>query len=336
MLAYTTRRLAYSVVVLIAATFFVFILASSTGDPLADLLLREPAPAPEVIEARRQGLYLDRSALERYWLWLTGWGTSNGDIGLLQGKWGPSISGSSISAEIGDRFFITVRLVAAAIFLSFAAAVVTGVVSAVKQYSRLDHALTLFAFVGLAMPIFWIAALLKESGSWANENVFGGSTVFYTFGAASPQADQMGLAERVGDVSGHLVLPTLALVVNGYAAISRFQRASMLEVLNSDYVRLARAKGVPNRVVMRRHALRTALIPVVTLGTLATAGFLAGAVVTEVVFRWRGLGTYLAGSISSRDTYAVMAVVLLTGVLLIFFNLIADLLYGVLDPRIRL
>lgn len=334
MLVYTIRRLAASVVVLVAATFFVFLLVDSTGDPLAELLLQVPPPEPHVIEAARERLYLDRSTPERYWLWLTGWGATNGDIGMLQGKWGPSLGGAPIGTELSDRFFITFRLVAAAIVLSFGAAIITGVVSAVKQYSKLDHGLTLFAFIGLAMPIFWLAALLKESGAWANERL--GTTVFYTFGEASPRADQMGFFERLGDIGGHLILPTLALVVNGYAAISRFQRASMLEVLNSDYVRLARAKGLPNRVVMRKHALRTALIPVVTLGTLAVAGFLAGAVVTESVFRWRGLGTYLVQAIFGRDIYAVMAVVLLTGVILIIFNLIADLLYGVLDPRIRI
>ncbi len=334
MLVYTIRRLAASAVVLAAATFVVFVLVDLTGDPLAELRLRIPPVPQETIEARRQALYLDRSTPERYWFWLTGWGATNGDIGLLQGKWGPALSGTPIATELGDRFIITVRLVAAAIVLSFAAAVFTGVVSAIRQYSKIDHALTLFAFIGLAMPIFWIAALLKETGVWVNQRV--GSTIFYTVAATSPGYDRMGFFEKVGDIAGHLMLPTLALVINGYAAISRFQRASMLEVLNSDYIRLARAKGLPNRVVMRRHALRTALIPVVTLGTLATAGFLSGAVVTEVVFRWRGLGTYLVESIFSRDVYAVMAVVLLTGAILIIFNLIADLLYGMLDPRIRL
>jgi peptide/nickel transport system permease protein len=335
MLVYTIRRLGASALVLIAATFFVFVLVDSTGDPLAELLLQTPPPEPHVIEAARERLYLDRSAPERYWLWLTGWGATNGDIGLLQGKWGPSVSGSSIGGELSERFFITIRLVLAAIFLSFAAAIVTGVVSAVRQYSKIDHMLTLFAFVGLAMPIFWIAGVLQHWGVIANENVFG-TQVLYTFGESSARAGQMGFFERFGDVAGHLVLPTLALVINGYAAISRYQRASMLEVLNSDYVRLARAKGLTNRVVMRKHALRTALIPIVTLGTLAVAGFLGGAIVTEVVFRWRGLGTFLVGSINGRDIYAVMAVVLLTGAILIVFNLIADLLYGVLDPRIRL
>ena len=136
------------------------------------------------------------------------------------------------------------------------------------------------------------------------------------------------------DVVLHLVLPTLTLMLTGYAAISRYQRASMLEVLNSDYIRLARAKGLRNRVVMRRHALRTALIPVVTLAALTVSAALTGAVITET-FCWRGLGTFLTQSIAEYDAFAVMAFLVISGVLVVGANLVADLLYGVLDPRIR-
>lgn len=334
MLVYSARRLAISIVVLLAATFLVFVLVDATGDPLLELRLRTPPPPEEVIEQQRQQLYLDRSTPERYWLWLTGWGTTNGDIGLLQGKWGPSTHGVEIGQALSERFIITLRLVGVATVLSFVLAIVSGMISAVKQYSKLDHVLTLIAFLGLAMPIFWLAALVKESGVWVNEQV--GTSLFYTVGATSPTYDRMGLLDQIGDVAAHLVLPTIALVLNGYALISRFQRASMLEVLNSDYVRLARAKGVPNRVVLRRHALRTALIPIVTLGAITVANAVGGAVITETIFRWRGMGTFLVSSIGERDAYAVMAVVLLLGAVVILFNLIADLLYAVLDPRIRL
>lgn len=334
MLVFIVRRLAASVLVLLAATFLTFLLVDLTGDPLEALKLQNPPPSPETIETLRHALYLDRSMPERYWLWLTGIGHTNGDIGLLQGKWGPSLSGAPVGQELGERFVVTLRLVIAALLISFAAAVITGVMSAVKQYRMIDHVLTLIAFIGLAMPIFWIAALVKESGTWVNDKI--GSTVLFTFGASSPNIDDLSPIYQVNDIIAHLVLPTVALVFNGYASISRFQRASMLEVLNADYVRLARAKGLRNRVVMRRHAFRTALIPVVTLGALATAGSLAGAVITETVFRWRGLGTFLVEAVDDKDTYAVMAVVLLTGIILIVFNLIADLLYGFLDPRIRM
>lgn len=333
MLAYSLRRLAATVPVLLAATLFTFLLVDLSGDPLEPLIFAVP-PVPEAtIEAVRAKLYLDRSILERYWLWLTGIGATNGDIGLLKGQWGPSVRGTNISAEIASRFWITFRLVAFATVAGIALAVITGVISAVKQYSRTDNVLTFVGFLALAMPTFWFAALVKELGVWANMQA--GRRIFFTLGATSSTYDRMNLWEQSIDVLAHLVLPTLVLMLTGYAVISRFQRASMLEVLNSDYVRLARAKGVPHRTVMRRHALRTALIPVVTLSALTVSGALTGSVIIEIIFRWRGLGTFFVEALTARDTYAVMGFIVLAGVLIVIANLIADLLYGVLDPRIR-
>lgn len=334
MLMYTVRRILATIPVMIAATLFTFFLVDLAGDPLAELITAVPPVPEETIEARRQALYLDRSIFERYWLWLTGLGNHNGDIGLLRGEWGPSVSGRDIGVDIAERFWITFRLVAFATVAAITLAVVTGVISAVKQYSKLDHTLTFIGFLALAMPTFWLAGLLKEWGVWFNQEVFG-RTVLYTVRATSPGYAQMDPMERVWDVLGHAFLPTLTLMLTGYALISRFQRASMLEVLNSDYVRLARAKGLRNRTVMRRHALRTALIPVVTLSALTVSAALTGSVVVEIVFGWRGLGTYFVASLRDVDTYAVMAFIVLSGILVILANLIADLLYGVLDPRIR-
>ncbi|MCO6503007.1 MAG: ABC transporter permease [Acidimicrobiales bacterium] len=333
MLVYVLRRLLVTIPVLIAATFFTFVLVDASGDPLQELRFAVPPVPEETIQARAEQLYLDRPTIERYWLWLTGVGNSRGDIGILQGKWGPSTQGAmDIGQEISERFLITLRLVAAATLFALGLAVVTGVISAVKQYSLTDNVLTFFGFLGLAMPTFWLAALVKEAGIWANQNL---GTNFATLGATSPLYYRMEGWEAFMDVVLHLVLPTLTLMLTGYAAISRYQRASMLEVLNSDYIRLARAKGLRNRVVMRRHALRTALIPVVTLAALTVSAALTGAVITETVFRWRGLGTFLTQSIAQYDAFAVMAFLVISGVLVVGANLIADLLYGVLDPRIR-
>ena len=334
MLAYVARRLVATIPVLIAATMFTFLLVDLSGDPLDELYFAVP-PVPEsTIQARREALYLDRSTPERYWLWLTGIGDTRGDIGLLQGKWGPSVRGSvDIGDEVGERFIITIRLVGAATVLAIGLAIFTGVVSAVRQYSKVDHTLTFAGFLALAMPTFWLAALIKELGVWINQRT--GNQFFATIGATSPTHYRMEGLEAFMDVLSHLMLPTLALMLTGYAVISRFQRASMLEVLNSDYVRLARAKGLRNRVVMRRHALRTALIPVATLAALTVSGALTGAVITETIFRWRGLGTFLVDAIRGTDAFAVMAFLVLAGVLVIVANLIADLVYGVLDPRIR-
>jgi peptide/nickel transport system permease protein len=333
MLAYAARRLLLTIPILIAATVFTFVLVDLSGDPLAELVFAIP-PVPEAtIQAQEAKLYLDRSTPERYWIWLTGLG-GRGDIGLLQGKWGPSTRGVvDISTEVGDRFIITLRLVGAATVLSLLLAVITGVISAVRQYSKVDHVLTIFGFFALAMPTFWLAAWIKEAGVWVNQQV--GTRIFRTFGAVSTTHFRLDGWDKYWDIISHMLLPTMALILTGYAALSRFQRASMLEVLNADYTRLARAKGLRNRVVMRRHALRTALIPVVTLSALAVAGALTGAVITETIFGWRGLGTFFLDAVNAVDAFAVMAFVVLAGVLVVLANLVADLLYGVLDPRIR-
>jgi len=334
MLIFTVRRLLAAIPVLLAASIFTFFLVEvAPGSPLDPLLVRQPPVPQTTIQATAERLYLDRPIVERYWLWLTGLGDTNGDIGLLQGKWGPAMSGVDIGAELGERILITLRLVLAATILSILVGIVTGVISAVKQYSRTDYALTFLGFLGLAMPTFWIAAFMKEAGIWFN-NVLG-VDFFATIGATSPGYERMDFLEKVGDVAGHLILPTATLMLTGYAAISRFQRGAMLEVLNSDYVRLARAKGLRNRVVMRRHALRTALIPIATVAAPLVATSVSGAVITETVFRWRGMGQYLVESIREAESFKVMAIILVLGFMVVIGNLVADLLYAVLDPRIR-
>lgn len=334
MLIFTVRRLLAAIPVLLAASIFTFFLVEvAPGDPLEPLRVRQP-PVPETtIQATAERLYLDRSLPERYWLWLTGLGDTNGDIGLLQGKWGPAMSGVDIGAELGERILITLRLVLAATLLSILVGIITGVISAVRQYSKTDYALTFLGFLGLAMPTFWIAAFMKEFGILINQTL--GVDFFATIGATSSGYDRMDFLEKMGDIAGHLILPTATLMLTGYAAISRFQRGAMLEVLNSDYVRLARAKGLRNRVVMRRHALRTALIPIATVAAPLVATSVSGAVITETVFRWRGMGQYLVDSVRSAESFKVMAIILVLGSMVVIGNLVADLLYAVLDPRIR-
>jgi len=156
----------------------------------------------------------------------------------------------------------------------------------------------------------------------------------YTTGAQTPNLSG-SLGHRLADYAGHLVLPTIALALVSFAAWSRFQRASMLEVLNSDYVRLARAKGLRRGTVMTRHALRTALIPLVTVTALDLGVIISGAIVTETVYQWRGAGSFLLESVAQDDVYAVAGWMLIATTFVILFNLAADLLYAVLDPRIR-
>lgn len=334
MLLFITRRVLISIPVLLLASILTFVLIDAFSDPLAALRLMQPPPSEEVLATASERLYLDRNLVERYWLWLTGIG-GNGDIGILRGQWGPSVRGTAfdIGQEIGDRFWITLRLIGASIALAIGAGILSGVVSALRQYSTIDYVLTSIGFVCLAMPVFWIGAIVREAGTFVNQQLT--EPVFFVLGAASSDTRGFTRWDLIVDGAGHLILPTLALFLTGYAALSRYQRASMLEVMNADYVRLARAKGLRNRTVVRRHILRTALIPITTLSVLLIVGIIDGAVLTETVFQWRGLGTFLIESIQRSDSYAVLAFLVLSGTVTVLGNLVADILYGYLDPRIR-
>jgi peptide/nickel transport system permease protein len=323
MLAYTIRRIFVAIPVLLVSTFVVFVFVSLAGDPLSELRARNPRPPQRVIDAKAHELRLDQPLLERYWHWITG---------IVHGEWGPSTQNIDIGSEIWTRLLVTFRLVFTAMLLAAILAVIVGVISAVKQYSVADYSFTFTGFLFLSLPVFWFAVLLKQLGINFNQRV--GHTVFYTIGDSTVGLEG-GWLDHFKDNVEHLILPTIVLSLVSYAAWSRFCRASMLDVLNSDYVRLARAKGLSRRRVMIRHALRTALIPLVTVMALDLAGILSGAVVTETVFQWHGMGEFLLQSITKLDTYAVLAWLLVVGVIVIAFNLIADLLYAVLDPRIR-
>jgi peptide/nickel transport system permease protein len=183
------------------------------------------------------------------------------------------------------------------------------------------------------MPTFWFGILLKQAGIWFNEHT--GTQTFSTIGERSIPITDHSFFGTVKDIGGHLVLPVVVLGLVSYAAWSRFTRASMLEVLNSDYVRLARSKGLSPRTVLIKHALRTALIPLTTVTALDIAGLLGGAIVTETVFQWHGMGYLLITALNNIDFNVMLGWLLVTAVIIIAFNLIADLLYGVLDPRIR-
>lgn len=339
MLVYSVRRLLLVIPILLAASMFVFLLVDLSGDPIAELIFQAEATgeplSQEAIEGLEKRLYYDRSIPERYWLWLTGLGPNNGDIGLLQGKFGPTVRGTpfDIGGEISSRLWTTLRLVGFATILSIVLGIITGVISAIRQYSKLDHTITFFGFLALSMPVFWFGVLIKEVGITINNLL--GFRLFATVGSQSTVREGFTAWDTFVDIMGHLALPTITLSLLGYAVFSRFQRASMLEVLNSDYIRLARAKGLRNRVVMRKHALRTALIPVLTLVTLSIAGSVDGAVLTETVFQWQGLGRYFVDRLKDADTFAVMGFLMLSGTMVVIANLVADLLYAVLDPRIR-
>ena len=323
MLAFTLRRLAISIPVVVASSFIVFVLvATAGGDPLADLRLR-PGISEATIELRRQQLNLDKPVLERYGIWMKG---------AVQGDLGRSISNEEVRPLLARRLGVTMRLVVFATIISVLLAVVVGSLGAVKQYSKFDYAATLGAFVFFSMPVFWLAAVLRDVGIRINDSI--GHRVLFVVGEQTPNLSG-GFLTVWADRLGHLILPSLTLVLIQMASWSRFQRGSMLEVLNADYIRTARAKGLTARRVLFRHALRNALIPVVTVVAIDFGLILGGAVITETVFGWTGMGRLLVDALRVKDVNVVQAWLLVTAMLVVLFNLVADLLYGFLDPRTR-
>ncbi len=324
MLAFTARRILLSIPVLLASSILVFFLVSSGADPLEDLRARNPPVPPATIKNLEHQLRLDEALPLRYWHWLTG--VLHGDFGFSRQF------NNNVGTELGARLGATLRLVLMAALLAVIFAVVTGVVSAVKQYGAADYSLTLTGFLFLSLPTAGFGLLLKQLAVSINDS--SGSRLFSTIGEATPGL-QGGLLTRLGDQAGHLVLPVITLALISYASWSRFQRASMLEVLNSDYIRLARSKGISRFRVMVRHALRTALVPLTTVVAIDFAGLLGGAVITETIFQWRAMGDFGIRAITRGDVNSVQAWLIVTAVLVVAFNLVADLLYAVLDPRIR-
>lgn len=324
MLSFVTRRLLVSVPVLLLSSFLVFLLVAAAGDPLADLRGRNP-PVPEtVIKARESALWINHPLPNRYWHWLTG---------IVHGDFGPSIKGLDIGSDLDHRMLVTGRMVVLAMFVAVLLAILTGVLSAVRQYSGLDYTFTFAGFLFLSMPVFWFAALLKEFLAIKFNDALG-KTVVYTIGDSTPDLPG-NFFTRLPNYAGHLVLPTIALAAITYASWSRYQRSAMLDVLSSDYIRLARAKGLSRRRVMVRHALRTALIPLTTIVAVDIGATLGGAVITEQVFAWHGMGEMLINSVTDQDVNRTLAWLMVAGVVVILANLIADVLYAFLDPRIR-
>jgi len=226
----------------------------------------------------------------------------------------------------------TLQFILSAIIISLLLGVAIGVYSALRQYSMFDYTATTLSFIGFATPVFWLALMLQVLmvQIYLKWNI----RIFYTSGLSSSVNAGHGFHFLLDRVQ-HLALPVIALCALSTATYSRFMRASMLEVLNSDYVRTARAKGLIERRVVMRHAFRNALIPLITVVALDFGGLFAGAIVTETIFTLDGMGFYFVNSLFASDPYPVMAWLMVVATMVIIFNLIADILYGVFDPRIR-
>jgi peptide/nickel transport system permease protein len=324
MIAYTIRRLLVSIPVLLLSSLMVFLMVTWGQDPLTDFKHKNPPPSLPSIKAREHLLGLDAPLWKRYPTWLGH---------ALQGNFGASVRGDDVTAMLIRSIGTTAKLVVMAILVALVLGVAVGVLSAVRQYSAFDYSATAVSFLFFSLPVFWFAILLKDFAVKINDAT--GSHFFWTIGERT-EGLQGGMWTHFYDWAGHIILPTITLALVSYASWSRFQRSSMLDVLNSDYMRLARAKGLSGRRVMLRHGLRTALIPLVTQVALDIPGFLSGVIITETIFNWRGLGHMLIDGITTYDANTTLAWLMFSASTIIVFNLLADLLYAVLDPRIRL
>ena len=268
-------------------------------------------------------------------------GLGGGDNGMVHGDMGFSIdSGEDVGTRIGKSALPTLLLAGSALVLWITLAILLGVFAALKRYSFFDQAATVFSYVGFAMPTFWLGLMLilifgaslkvlPVSGMVdARLSPPFGSDLYWAYFGKSP-------VTAIVDIIRHLILPVTTLVVVSIAGDSRFVRASMLEALGQDYVRTARAKGLPSRIVVFRHALRNALLPVVTNIGLEIPFLFSGAVVTESIFSWPGEGRLFINSITSFDYTILMGILLIAAILTVLANLLADILYAVVDPRIK-
>ncbi len=284
------------------------------GDPMT--VMTNPKLRPSDIQRIKANLGLDQPLPVQYYKWL---------VSLVRLDFGNSfISGRPVSDVLKEKVPITLLLCSTGMFVALAIAVVLGILSATRQYSKTDYAISVFAFAGLSVPTFWFALMLILVFSvhlgWLP------ATGMYNLKAAKI---------TLGDRISHMIMPVIAFAAPSIASWTRYMRSSMLEVIREDYIRTARSKGLKESVVIYKHALRNALIPMVTLLGLSLAFLIGGAFVIESIFGWPGMGRTGLDAIWQRDYPIVMAINTLTAVLVLVFNLLTDLTYGFIDPRIK-
>ena len=315
MWVYVMRRLLLSIPVLLGITILIFVIAHNLpGGPLA-MYLDTPTMTHAEIQHLTVQLGLNRPLYDQYVSWLGK---------ALRGDFGHSfVDGQPVLHVIGERLGATVELMLTAVIVSYGLAFVVGIASAVMQYSVFDYVMTVLSYAGMAMPVFWLGIILM---------LFFAVDLHWlpTFGMVTP-----GVPYSLWDNLRHLILPATTLVVYTLAQESRYVRSSMLEVLQQDFIRTARAKGLPERKVLYRHALRNALLPVITVMMLDFAFLVSGALITETVFAWPGMGRLFFTSLQQGDYPVVVGIAVLISVMVVLVNIATDVIYAVVDPRIQ-
>jgi peptide/nickel transport system permease protein len=316
---YIARRAIEALPLLLLISMILFSIIQITGDPLAAYTMDSTLTTEDILRLRHY-YGLDQPVPIQYLRWLGS---------VLTGDWGTSfISNVPVTQLIAQRLPNTVLLVVSAYSIVLIAAIVLGTYTAVHQYSMFDHLVTTVAFVGISIPSFWLGLLLLIFFAVDTRNL---GLPFFPAGGMY----DLAIGPTLPQVLWHLVLPSLTLATVVAAGYIRYVRASMLEVIRQDYVRTARAKGLSEGVLLRRHAFKNAAIPLLTLMGLDLPRFLSGSVVVESIFAWPGMGRLFWEEAQRTDIPVVMAVLMFTSVLVVVFNLLADIGYAYLDPRIR-
>jgi peptide/nickel transport system permease protein len=314
---YLIRRALISIPVLLVISALIFgILALAPGDPLSEFA-SNPAFTEELRQNIRRSFGLDQPVHVRYAKWLAA---------FVQGDMGYSFtSRSPVSGLLGQRITTTLAVVGVAYLISVVLALILGLLAATRPYSLFDQVTTTLAFIGFSLPTFFTGLpfilIFSVRLDWFP----------FIYNSTLKVTDWSSFLDQVRQS----VMPIAVLALVQTATLMRYVRSAALETIYRDYIRTARAKGLPQRTVIRRHVLRNAMLPVITLIALGVPNVFTGALITEQIFRVPGIGSLLISSIQTRDTPVVMAVTFIYAILIVFANLIADVLYGVLDPRVR-
>jgi peptide/nickel transport system permease protein len=320
------RRLVNYVVLCLLAVLFTYVLASLTFDPIALLKLHRPSPPASVIADKIHDLHLDQSIPVRFgnWFWA-----------VLHGNFGNSVYGNAITPDVWERAGVSLRLFLFGTIFAIVIGVLVGVSSAIRQYRFSDYFATFVSYILISMPVFVLGTLLKYGAT--ELNYFTGSSFLQFTGETTPGFTGSFGAE-LWDRFRHIILPTIAIGIGpaGAAYYSRYQRNSMLDVLGSDFLRTAAAKGLRRGRVLYRHGLRVALIPMAALFTYGFATMIVGGPFTERIFGWYGMGDWLITGIQTEDTNLTATVTLFVAVCVLVSGLLADIAYAALDPRIRI
>lgn len=316
---YITRRLIQMIPILIGISILLFfILQLAPGDIFSTMM--NPHMTAEMKEELRHQLHLDQPVYIQYFYWVQG---------VLKGDFGDSFYFKQpVTRVINTYIWNSFLLSLVSFILSVIISIPIGVISATRQYSRFDYFFTVVALIGISIPSFYFGLLLIK---WFAVDL----KLFPVSGMITPGANPAGV-EKAADVLYHMALPCIVLTLSNVAGLMRYTRSSMLEVIRQDYIKTARAKGLREKVVIYKHALRNAMIPVITIFGMWLPGLFSGAIITESIFNWPGIGPIELLAVNNRDYPLLMGINLILALLTLLGNLIADITYALIDPRIRL